>query len=450
MHRLFQSLLMGIIIFTNFFPAPGIDFQYKPLVAEMLSESQQNRWLGWIKPLSGESKIQTEWGDSRILTRSSMVMFEANQTPSAFTYIQDQLKVLGFKQGEDFQVHTYAFPYDARHSDRNWKNLILTIPGKDPALKKDRVLLIAHLDSTSNQEQNFAPGADDNASGVAGLLEAAAILRYYKFERTIHLIWFSGEEQSRLGSQYFVKDFADWLPEIIGVVNMDMFAFDGDGDRCFEIHAGTMPKSQEIGQLVSEVIRAYQLNLTFDFIDDDRAYKLSDHAPFWEHNIPGIMIFENFFYQADKTCGNSDRNFNYHRTSDTFTYLNPETGFSILQAAIGTIAHMAQLQERCFSEPPQISSIPIFENFYLTWQVLDGAETYQVWSNDGNQRELIGETQENYWLLPGPLDSKNFTYEIVARSTSGCQSEASRPVSIKRLKSFSIPIPTASWYREPY
>lgn len=450
MHRLLQSLLMGVMLLMSFTPSPRINAQFDPLVAEILSESQQDRWLDWIKALSGETSIYTDAGETRIMTRSSLVMFEENELPSAFTYLQDELHHLGFKPGEDFETHTYAFPYAERHPDRNWKNLILTFPGKDPALRKERVLLIAHLDSTSDQEYTLAPGADDNASGSAGLLEAAAVFRHYNFDRTIHLIWFSGEEQSRLGSQHFVQDYATWLPEIVGVINLDMFAFDSDGDRCFELHAGALPQSQQIGQWFADVIQSYQLNLTFDLIDDERTYKLSDHNTFWEQGIPAIMVFENFFYHADKTCGNTDRNFNYHRTSDIFTYINAETGFSILQAALGTIAHMAVAQEKCFSQTPVFSSIPIFESVYLTWEALDGAASYQVWEYDNGQRQFLGETQDTHLFLSEGFKDENAPYVIVARSASGCQSLAGLVSSNNGHRNFRMSLPKTNKYFEMY
>lgn len=449
MHRLYQSLFTGVMIITIFISIPGINIQFNPLVADMLSASQQDRWLDWIKALSGDIPIHTEAGESRIMTRSSMVMFENDGGISAFDYLLDELTQLGFKQGDDLQIHTYAFPYDERHSDRNWKNIILTFPGKDPALQEERVLLVAHLDSTSDQEQTLAPGADDNASGAAGLLEAAAVLRHYNFKRTIHLIWFSGEEQSRLGSQYFIKDFENWLPEVIGVINLDMFAFDKDGDRCFEIHTGQMAQSQQIGHWFAEVIQSYQLNLSFDLIDDDHAYQLSDHSPFWEQGVPAIFVLENFFYHADKTCGNADRNFNYHRTSDTITYINAETGFSILQAAFATIAHMAVPLDQCFSQPPIVSSIPIFDTLCLTWAAVDGAETYQIWRRNDGLRYFMGETQNAFWVLSEGRDENSTTYEVIARSSAGCQSQASSVLINNLLNQSNMSLPTASKYHAP-
>ena len=176
---------------------------------------------------------------------------------------------MGFAAGEEISIHTYAFPYGDRYPERNWKNLILTLPGSDPELSKERVLLVAHLDSTSDQEHTLAPGADDNASGAAGLLEAASVLRHFKFKRTLHLVWFSGEEQSRRGSSILWKITRNGCPNIEGVINLDMFAFDWDDDRCFEVHAGTLPGSVQMGHCLMQVIEIYDLDLTFDFIDDE-------------------------------------------------------------------------------------------------------------------------------------------------------------------------------------
>lgn len=364
MHR-FQLYVSLFTLILNVTCAP-FKFGFDPNleVAAILEEGDPERWMGWIAALSGAQPIQTAQGESVIRTRSSFVMFEPDLTPSAFIYLQDELGALGFREGRDYEIHTYAYPYGVRHPERNWKNLILTFPGDEPSLKRERVLLVAHLDSTSDQELVLAPGADDNASGAAGLLEAAARLRHHRFERTIHLIWFSGEEQSRLGSQYFARDYADWLPEITGVINLDMFAFDWDNDRCFEIHAGTLPGSQRLAAFMASAIKNYDLNLKFDLVDDETAYTLSDHHPFWEEGVPGIMVFENFFYHPEGECGRTDRNNHYHAVSDTLTYINQDTGFAILQAVIATLATLAVPAGPCFNTDLQAISYSDIDTVY--------------------------------------------------------------------------------------
>lgn len=424
MNALMKHLLLGLLLISlPSIPTP-IEVEQDPIVLEMLTESDPSRWVNWIRALSGDVQVQTKNGEGTIRTRSSYVLFEPNQVPSAFVYLQEELESLGFKNGQDFKVHTYDFPYSDQHRDRNWKNLILTLPGADPNLSKTRVLLVAHLDSTSDQERTLAPGADDNGSGAAGLMEAAALLRHYQFDRTIHLIWFSGEEQSRRGSEHFVLDYADWLPDVVGVINLDMFAFDWDNDRCFEIHAGTLPESQQIGALFQEVIETYQLDLTFDFIDDENAYTFSDHFPFWQEGVPGVMVFENGFYQEGETCGTADRNYRYHTTADTMTYINQDTGFSILQASIAALAYLAQPVGPCFSQAPQVYGHSDHSRIFLKWDPLENAEGYTLWFEQENGWQVLGETLGTTWVHPLPANHRVYKYQVIAyKKASNCQSQ---------------------------
>ena len=415
------KLLFPIIIASLILQPQTYACNEDPRVAALLSEMRQNRWVNWIGYLSGEWEVKTDSGEGRIQTRSSFVMFEPDQVPSAFQYIQEELEELGYEAEEDFTVHTYDFPYAERHRERNWKNLILSIPGSDPDLAGERGLLVAQLDSTSGQERTLAPGADDNGSGSAGLLEAAAILRHHQFKRTINLIWFSGEEQSRRGSEHFVEDYQEWLPEIVGVINLDMFAFDWDEDRCFEVHAGTLPGSHRIGRCLMQVIDAYKLNLSFDFIDDDTAYTLSDHYPFWLAEVPGVMVFENGFYQEGKTCGVADRNYAYHSTADTLTYINRETGFSILQASLAALAHMAEPLGACISEPLKIDQQGSSDFMILNWKAVPGAVKYQVWRKNETGWQLSGETNAKRWMIPLAIFNSRQFYRVVAVGESFCQ-----------------------------
>lgn len=343
MPRILQSLIAATLILASVAAPAAADFQcgYDPLVADLLNQADQARWVQWIAELSGAAAIPTTEGEAVIKSRSSSILFEPQFKPSAFDYLQAELENLGFSEGADFTIHTYDFPYSEKHQERNWKNLILTFPGEDPDRMDERVLLVAHLDSTSDQEQTLAPGADDNGTGAAGLLEAARLLRNAHFSRTINLIWFSGEEQSRRGSEYFVEDYADWLPGIQAVINLDMFGFDWDNDHCFEVHTGRMDGSQVIGHCLQIVIEAYDLDLQFDLIDDASAHSYSDHNAFWVNGVPAVMVSENFTFQPGGVCGVTDRNTQYHLTTDTLTYINPDTGFAILKASLAALAQIA-------------------------------------------------------------------------------------------------------------
>lgn len=100
---------------------------------------------------------------------------------------------------ESFGLDVRQDPYT--HGGATRYNVEATLPGlTDP----DRILIIgAHFDSISNQSSVLAPGADDNATGVAALLEAASVLSRYGFASTIRFVAFNSEEQGLVGSQAY-------------------------------------------------------------------------------------------------------------------------------------------------------------------------------------------------------------------------------------------------------
>jgi leucyl aminopeptidase len=402
--RLLQALCLAGVILTALSPIAVIaqtdtpSCGYDPRVAALLADSDSDRWVQWIAELSGDKPVRTPDGDAVITTRSSQALFDPAYEPSAFSYLKTELIDLGYSEGIDFTIHTYDYPYEDRHPERNWKNLILTLPGSDPAHQAERVLMVAHLDSISEEEMELAPGADDNATGAAGLLEAAALLREARFERTINLIWFTGEEQSRRGSEAFVEAYSNWLPNIEGVINLDMFGFDWDGDRCFELHTGGLPGSQTLGNCLAATIEAYDLDLAFDLLEGEHAYTLSDHYAFWQNSVPAVMVMENFSYQPDGPCNGADRNYHYHQTTDTLTYINVDTGFAILQAGIATLAHIAVPWEGCELTTPQVTVDYTPDRVQLHWTDV-GAAHFEVWQQQNGHWFPVGQTRGLRWTL---------------------------------------------------
>ncbi len=112
------------------------------------------------------------------------------------------------------------------------KNVIGIIPGRKPALKEQSVVIGAHYDhlgrgwpeTRDKVKGNIHPGADDNASGVAVMLELARLFaKQTKPDRTIVFIAFTGEEAGRRGSTYYVANEKRWpMSGCIGMVNLDM------------------------------------------------------------------------------------------------------------------------------------------------------------------------------------------------------------------------------------
>lgn len=92
--------------------------------------------------------------------------------------------------------------------------------GEPPA--EEAVLIVAHHDTVEG-----CPGADDNGSGVAGLLEIAKVLARYRHRRTVECIAFSLEEADCLGSCHFVKKARLAKRRIVAVLDLEMIGFTG-------------------------------------------------------------------------------------------------------------------------------------------------------------------------------------------------------------------------------
>ena len=321
---------------------PEYTCAYQPAIAAMLEETNADRWIAWISKLSGEETVEVDGQKTRIQTRYTPAMFSGSQNALAFEWVKQQVRAW---YPED-QILEQPYPIESEGHTYEWKNLVLTLPGV--LYPQEIVVLSAHLDSTSETPLESAPGAEDNGSGSAALLEAARLFRQRSFARTIQIVWFTGEEQGLRGSQAFTGD-TDYNPidlnQVVGVINLDMFGFDSDEDRCFELHVGDLPASQSLGECFTQTIQAYDLNLTYDYLTTT-ATSRSDHGSFWRSDIGAIEVLEDLFKSNLKNgCPANDPSPYYHTSQDVVANLNPETGISIVRAALATVAALAMPQE---------------------------------------------------------------------------------------------------------
>lgn len=156
-------------------------------------------------------------------------------------------------------------------------------------------------------KREIHPGADDNASGVAVLLEAARILaaNTERLRRDVFVIAFAGEEEGLLGSAAFVKaQDEDALDDFVGMVNLDMVGRLNEDKKLLVFGA---PSGREFEDVLDRLAGAYGLELE---VTGD-SYGPSDHASFLSREIPAVHFF---------TGAHSD----YHRPSDTPEKLNYE------------------------------------------------------------------------------------------------------------------------------
>ena len=269
-------------------------------------------------------------------------------------YIRSQLAAaLG-----DEAVELHSFPIDSRRvvshtsrrgnegpapSDTTAYNVIGTLAGTDP--EAGYYIVCAHYDATGTRsaggwdwQSDPAPGADDNASGVALVLESAKLLAGQRFPWSILFIAWSGEELGLLGSQAYAVLAADREDPILGVLNFDMIGFNDLQQR---LELVTNPGSRWLGDQMASVAERYSIGLNIDLLEDGGA-RLSDHAPFWSRGYDAILGIENYLPTDSTTYGVREGryriNSQYHSIVDLPDSLNWELVRRTTQLAVATLA----------------------------------------------------------------------------------------------------------------
>jgi len=165
------------------------------------------------------------------------------------------------------------------------------------------IVVGAHLDSrtvSSNDITGFAPGADDDGSGTAALLELGRLLSNQAFQHSVSLSAFSGEEQGLLGSAAYAQSLWNAGTRITGMVNLDMIghivhpggAVDSTTVRCFS-GPPQESSSRQLARYVKWVGEAYSDGLTVTLINAlDRPGRSGDHVSFYNLGYPSVRVME--------------------------------------------------------------------------------------------------------------------------------------------------------------
>jgi hypothetical protein len=165
------------------------------------------------------------------------------------------------------------------------------IAEKTGAVHPERVVVLgAHYDSINLSGSTFtAPGADDNASGSAGLLEAARVLAQGDYEHTLRLAWFCAEEFGLLGADAMAEALQDGNVPVVAMLNMDMIAHRDAGDA-FDLDFATNNTDAALTQFCRDVTAAYVP--TLPTVTGVLSAGSSDHAAFAAHGFPAAFYFE--------------------------------------------------------------------------------------------------------------------------------------------------------------
>jgi hypothetical protein len=244
----------------------------------------------------------------------------------AAEYVAEGFEAFGARPGG--QDGTYFQPFEAQVRRGNgllaWlfqskkagaRNVIGLVPGAGP-LAHQYVIVGAHYDHlgtrtapASRDGKQLAPrltvynGADDNASGTAGLLELARHFGAYGREegsrRSLLLIAFSAEEQGLLGSWHFVAHPTVPLDEVVAYVNLDMIGRMNGGP----LNVYGTQTAREFPQLLRSASRRFGMALEMPL----GAAGLSDHVPFYVSRIPVLHFYSGTHRDLHRPTDDTER-----------------------------------------------------------------------------------------------------------------------------------------------
>lgn len=225
------------------------------------------------------------------------------------------------------QVTRHPFTFGAWNAE----NVI----GRHPGLLRDDQTYIVdgHFDTVTT-----TPGADDNGSAVAGVLEAMRVLSQYAMRRSVSFIGFDLEEVGIIGSREYVLTGLPSWQVTRGVINFEMIGYTcttpgcdvitGNGTAIYNVADpnSTMFRNDFTSAASQYVPGLTVLPATVD--PNDPAFRRSDHFRFWDVGIPALFIND----------GGNNRNPNYHQSTDLIGTLDIPFLTNVVKAAVATIA----------------------------------------------------------------------------------------------------------------
>jgi len=293
------------------------------------SGSSENDFAATVGSVSGDSMMTVVEGLEAFGSRE----FHLDSSRQAADYIYDNLVETGL------QVDLQEFIVDGA----NVSNIVAVKQGSDPAA--GCYLFGAHYDSENKYVDNLseaenmtAPGADDDASGVAAVIELARLLSDHTLKNTVKFVAFGAEEYGyddsggSKGSEHFVAEEKEAGVAYDGTAILDMVGY----------RAGTQNRAvavtNDIGDMMAvatiQAVTRYDIDLELTNTVQSRI-TYSDHSSFWSAGYPSMLVIE------ELSDAYVPVNPYYHTSSDVASTLSEDQMVAVTQALLGGVLQLA-------------------------------------------------------------------------------------------------------------
>lgn len=287
--------------------------------------------------------------DSLLVTVERLVAFEtrfmgSDSNWAAVAYLEDRLASFGYQTARD----TFDLELNRRFFNKDWflstvqANVLATKRG---SLNPERKIVIGgHYDSISldrtQAQQDVAPGADDNASGCAAVLEIARLLKDQNLDLTVEFAFWGAEEIGLNGSTHYARNAKNRGDQIELMIQIDAIGWPGSiHPDAFSID--TTAPNVEIAQVIADAARAYSTLRTDDGNGSDLRVtsvgcRCSDHQPFLDQGFPAVALFQFFDNLAP----------HLNMSNDTIGKVDINYVTQVTRAAIGGLLELAGIGVR--------------------------------------------------------------------------------------------------------
>jgi hypothetical protein len=246
-------------------------------------------------------------------------------------HLNDIQQAISFGTGVEAEIQVELLPKKMETA-----NVIATLEGTHEGLKNEYVVIGAHHDhlgmggpgSSSRAPDTIAVhyGADDNASGVAGVLEASEWLSAHVPARSVLFATFGAEEMGIIGSKYLAENAPFDLENVQVMINLDMI---GRLNEDRQLQVGGVGTSPGFQNLLESINSNYNFNLKFS----SEGFGPSDHAAFYAKDVPVLFL---------STGAHTD----YHTPSDQLSAINLEGTREVISFVSEIAAALANQHER--------------------------------------------------------------------------------------------------------